>query len=68
MWGVTAIGYFLTPVGWPGRIIAFAAASLLVLEYPWTDPAGFLACGAFLAYQVWKARERKAGTAARPAR
>ena len=55
LWGVTAIGYFLAPVGWPERIIAFVSAALLVLEYPWTDPVGFAACGAFFAYQFWKA-------------
>jgi hypothetical protein len=41
---------------WPERIIAFLAAALLVLEYNWTDPIGFAACGAFIAYQFWKAR------------
>jgi len=54
LWGVTAIGYFLAPVSWPERILAFGAAVLLVLELPWTDPIGFAFCGAFFAYQVWK--------------
>jgi len=26
-----------------GRIVAFLSAALLVVEYPWTDPAGFAA-------------------------
>jgi TRAP transporter 4TM/12TM fusion protein len=65
MWGVTAIGFFLAPVSWPERIIAFLSAALLVVEYPWTDPAGFTACGAFLAYQFWKAR--RAALAVKPA-
>ncbi|MFA6267408.1 MAG: TRAP transporter permease [Pseudolabrys sp.] len=65
LWGVTAIGYFLAPVGWPERIIAFASAVLLVLEYPWTDPVGFACCAVFFAYQFWKARgARGAVTAA----
>ncbi|WP_428558418.1 TRAP transporter permease [Pseudolabrys sp.] len=59
LWGVTAIGYFLRPVGWPERIIAFLSAVLLVLEYPWTDPIGFVCCGAFVAYQIWRGREAK---------
>jgi TRAP transporter 4TM/12TM fusion protein len=68
MWGITAIGYFISPVGWPERIIAFLAAALLVVDYPWTDPAGFTACGAFLAYQFWKAhRARRNGIAVKPA-
>jgi len=28
-----------------GRIVAFLSAALLVGEYPWTDSAGFAACG-----------------------
>ena len=67
MWGVTAIGFFLAPVSWPERIIAFLSAALLVVEYPWTDPAGFAACGAFLAYQFWKARRARRALAAKPA-
>ncbi len=67
LWGVTATGYFLTSVGWPERIIAFLSAALLVTEYPWTDPAGFTACGLFLAYQFWKARRARRALAAKPA-
>ncbi len=68
LWGVTATGYFLTSVGWPERIIAFLSAALLVVEYPWTDPAGFTACGLFLAYQFWKARRaRRTALAVKPA-
>jgi TRAP-type uncharacterized transport system fused permease subunit len=67
LWGVTATGYFLSPVNWPERIIAFLAAALLVLELPWTDPAGFLACGTFVAYQFLKARRGGPGVAATPA-
>ena len=46
-------------MGWPERIIAFLSAALLVVDYPWTDPAGFAACGLFLAYQFWKARRAR---------
>jgi TRAP transporter 4TM/12TM fusion protein len=60
MWGITATGYFLANVNWPERIIAFFAAVLLVLEYPYTDGIGFAACGAFLAYQFYK-RHRARG-------
>jgi len=64
LWGVTATGYFLTNVGWPERIIAFMSAALLVLEYPWTDPAGFAACGMFVAWQYWKSRQLRTATRA----
>ncbi len=67
LWGVTAIGYFLAPVGWPERILAFLAAALLVLEMPWTDPAGFAACAAFFAYQFWKGRAAPSAVASKPA-
>lgn len=60
MWGITATGYFFTNVGWPERIIAFLSAALLVLEYPWTDPIGFTACGMFLFWQFWKSRGLRA--------
>ena len=60
LWGVTSTGYFLTPVNWPERIIAFLSAALLVVEYPWTDPVGFGCCGLFVAYQFWKSRNARA--------
>ncbi len=56
LWGVTAVGYFLTPVNWPERIIAFLAAVLLVLELPFTDPIGFAVCGGFFVHQWMKSR------------
>ncbi|MFI4982125.1 MAG: TRAP transporter permease, partial [Nevskiales bacterium] len=68
LWGITATGYFLTHVGWPERVIAFLSAALLVVDYPWTDPIGFACCGAFLAYQFWKAyRARRSAAAMKPA-
>ncbi len=64
LWGVTAIGYFLGPVGWLARILAFGSAVLLVLEYPYTDPIGFVCCGAFFAWQFWQHRNRPAPVSA----
>jgi TRAP transporter 4TM/12TM fusion protein len=66
LWGVTATGFFLRPVGWPERIIAFLSAAMLVVEYPWTDPIGFTCCAAFVAYQFWKAH-RGRSAAMKPA-
>jgi TRAP transporter 4TM/12TM fusion protein len=56
LWGATAVGYFFTPVSWPERIVAFVGAALLIVELPWTDPAGFAICAAFLVWQVMKSR------------
>jgi TRAP transporter 4TM/12TM fusion protein len=67
LWGVTATGYFLTHVGWPERIIAFLSAALLVVDYPWTDPIGFVACGLFLAYQFFKRHRERGMTAVKAA-
>ena len=67
LWGVTSIGYFLGPVSWPERIVAFFAAAMLVVELPWTDPIGLTACSAFFAYQFWKAYRARRVAAAKPA-
>jgi TRAP-type uncharacterized transport system fused permease subunit len=62
LWGATATGFFFTRVNWLERLVAFVSAALLVLEYPWTDPVGFIACAAFFAWQYFKSRG-PAGTA-----
>jgi TRAP transporter 4TM/12TM fusion protein len=57
LWGGTAVGYFLRgPLTWPERIIAFAAASLLVAAIPWTDQAGFAASALFIGWHLWRTR------------
>ena len=57
LWGGAAIGYFLRgPLAWPERVIAFAAASLLVAAVPWTDQAGFIASALFILWHLWRSR------------
>ncbi|MGE5171453.1 MAG: TRAP transporter permease, partial [Rudaea sp.] len=57
LWGGTAIGYFLRgPLAWPERVVAFAAASLLVAALPWTDQAGFIASALFILWHLWRSR------------
>src|SRR5436190_2617357 len=57
LWGGAAVGYFLRgPLAWPERIVAFAAASLLVAAIPWTDQAGFVATALFVAWHLWRTR------------
>ncbi len=68
LWGVTAIGYFLTPVSWAERLLAFASAASLVVAYPLTDEIGFAGCAVFAAWQMWNFRKaRKTPVAVRPA-
>jgi TRAP transporter 4TM/12TM fusion protein len=57
LWGGAAIGYFLRgPLAWPERIVAFAAASLLVAAAPWTDQVGFVASALFILWHLWRSR------------
>jgi TRAP transporter 4TM/12TM fusion protein len=66
LWGGAAVGYFLRgPLGWPERIVAFAAASLLVAAIPWTDQAGFVASGLFISWHLWRTRRAPAAAKAR---
>jgi TRAP transporter 4TM/12TM fusion protein len=62
LWGVAAIGYFLTPLTWWERIWAAGAAALLVLALPITDEAGFVLAALFIGYHIW--RTRRAATPA----
>jgi len=67
LWGGAAIGYFLRgPIGWPERVVAFAAASLLVAAVPWTDQAGFVASALFVLWHLWRTRGGAAPTKMRP--
>jgi TRAP transporter 4TM/12TM fusion protein len=56
LWGAAAVGHLRARLNWPERIVAFAAAALLVAAVPWTDQAGFAASAAFIAWHVWRSR------------
>ncbi|MFO1035505.1 MAG: TRAP transporter permease [Geminicoccaceae bacterium] len=56
LWGVAAIGFALRPIGWPDRVAAAVAATLLVVALPVTDELG-LALAALLAWRWWRGRE-----------
>jgi TRAP transporter 4TM/12TM fusion protein len=60
LWGGAAIGYLRGPINWLERIVAFAAAALLVAAVPWTDEIGFVASAAFIAWHLWRTRGAKA--------
>jgi TRAP transporter 4TM/12TM fusion protein len=63
LWGGAAIGFLLGPINALERVVAFAAAALLVAALPLTDELGFAACGAFVLWhwlRVRRARSRAA--------
>ncbi|GAA3699228.1 TRAP transporter permease [Oceanisphaera sediminis] len=52
LWGMGAIGFWLRPFGWTERLLAIAAAALLVFSLPFTDEIG-LALAALLLGRHW---------------
>jgi TRAP transporter 4TM/12TM fusion protein len=56
LWGVGAVGYLLAPVNWVGRLVAVAAAALLVTAAPATDELGFALSAALIAWHVWQVK------------
>jgi TRAP transporter 4TM/12TM fusion protein len=58
LWAVMTIGYLWQPVGWLGRLFAFAAAALLVAAVPFTDEIGFAMAAVFILWQWFRNRLR----------
>jgi TRAP transporter 4TM/12TM fusion protein len=56
LWGGAAIGYLRAPINAVERLVAFAAAALMVAAVPWTDQAGFGLAAVFLAWHFWRTR------------
>jgi TRAP transporter 4TM/12TM fusion protein len=63
LWGGAATGYLFGPMSWPERILATAAAFLVVIAIPWTDEAGFALGVTFLFYHRWRCRRAIAAAA-----
>jgi len=63
LWGAAAIGYLRSPINWGERIFAFAASALLVAAVPWTDQAGFVLSGLFIAWHLWRSRAARLAAA-----
>ena len=59
LWGVTVIGWFGRPLGWPVRALAMISAFTLVASLPVTDEIGF-ALTAVTAGLIWLGRRRQA--------
>ncbi len=64
LWGGAAVGFLRGPLSVIERIVAFAAASLLVAAVPWTDEAGFASSAALVAWHWWRTRAPGRATAA----
>jgi TRAP transporter 4TM/12TM fusion protein len=60
LWGAATIGHLFTPLRWPERVFATAAAFMLVAAIPLTDEIGFAMSVAFLAWHWWRTRKRAA--------
>jgi TRAP transporter 4TM/12TM fusion protein len=56
LWGGAATGYLFGRIGWAERVIATAAAALVVAAIPWTDEIGFALGAAFLIFHRWRSR------------
>ena len=59
LWGGAAIGFLLGPLNALERVVAFAAAALLVAALPLTDELGFAACGAFVLWHWLRVRRAR---------
>jgi TRAP-type uncharacterized transport system fused permease subunit len=60
LWGAAAIGYLWAPLHWAERVLATAAAFLLVVAVPIADEIGFALAAGFLLWH-WR-RSRGART------
>ena len=56
LWGAAAIGFGLRPLQWHERLLAAAAAFLLVAALPVTDELGFLLAAAVIGWHWWRSR------------
>ncbi len=63
LWGGTAIGYWLAPLSWIERAIAFTAAALLVAAVPLTDELGIATSAVLIVWHVLRWRSQRAATA-----
>jgi TRAP transporter 4TM/12TM fusion protein len=56
LWGVAAVGFLRGALNWPERVVAAAAAFLLVAAVPLTDEFGFALGAAFFAWHWRRSR------------
>src|SRR5664279_832497 len=54
LWGGAVVGFLRGHLSVPERVLAFAAAALLVAAVPLTDEIGFSLAAALIAWNVWR--------------
>ena len=64
LWGAGTIGYLRRDLALWERVVAFAAAAMLVLALPITDEVGFLLAAVFIGQHWWRARAAERAAAA----
>lgn len=62
LWGMAVVGYFRMPMNAVERLLAFAAACLLVLAMSLTDEIGFALAALVLGLHIWRSRNVQALT------
>jgi TRAP-type uncharacterized transport system fused permease subunit len=63
LFGIVAIGFLFTRLGWIELIVAFIAALCLLGEFRFSDTIGFILAAAVVLWQ-WRQRSRNAVAAA----
>ncbi|TEA78595.1 TRAP transporter permease [Allopusillimonas ginsengisoli] len=56
LWAAGVTGFLIGPMSWFGRLLAVAAAALLITAAPLTDEVGFVICAMVIAWHVWRTR------------
>ena len=62
LWGTAVVGYFRSPMNPLERVLAFVAASMLVVALPITDELGFGLAAVVMGWHIWRSRGAQALT------
>lgn len=62
LWGTAVVGHFRSPMSALERVLAFVAASLLVVALPLTDELGFGLAAMVIGWHIWRSRGMQALT------
>ncbi len=64
LWGAAVIGHLRGPMSWPERVLAMAAAFMLIAALPLTDELGFALSAVSIGLHLFLHQRRTAGQAA----